>query len=79
MSRKESFDDPVLEYYYLTLYDLYSGVTFSELENNIKFYEEIENFEACAGIVKALKECQYYTIRDLRERIKEIEDEFRID
>ena len=79
MLRKESFNDPILHYYYLTLYDLYSGVTFSELENNIKFYEEIENFEACAGIVKALKECQYYTIRDLRERIKEIEDEFRID
>lgn len=79
MSKEESFDDPVLQYYYLTLYDLYSGVTFTELEHNISFYEEIENFEACAGILKALKECQYYTIKDLMKRIKEIEDELRID
>jgi len=78
MSKEESFNDPIQEYYYLTLLDLYSGITFAELERNLKFYEEIENFEACAGIQKALKECHYYSIKDLIKRIQEIEDELGI-
>ena len=56
------------EYYYLTLLDIRHGVPYSELEEVIQMYEEIEEYEACAGILKAIKETKYDTLENIRYR-----------
>lgn len=78
MCVSHSFNDEVIRYYYLALLDLLAGVTFEELERTINFYEEIENYEAAAGIVKALNEAEYYTIKTLTQKIEELEEDERI-
>tara|TARA_R110002012_G_scaffold321773_2_gene551323 strand:+ start:8065 stop:8325 length:261 start_codon:yes stop_codon:yes gene_type:complete len=69
---KRPYNESVDDYYLTALLDLFSGVSFSELRASILFYEEIENYEACAGIKKALDEVKYYTINELKIKINEI-------
>ena len=66
---KRPYNESVDDYYLTALLDLFS---FSELRASILFYEEIENYEACAGIKKALDEVKYYTINELKIKINEI-------
>ena len=44
----------------MALMDLAAGASTEELENAIKLYETLENYEACAGILKAINENKYY-------------------
>ena len=60
MSYEEHFSDEIEKYYLMALMDLAAGASTEELENAIKLYETLENYEACAGIVKALNENKYY-------------------
>lgn len=60
MSYEERFSDEIERYYLMALMDLAAGASTEELENAIKLYETLENYEACAGIVKALNENKYY-------------------
>ena len=62
----------VEEFYLLALVDITNGKDISELEEAIDLYEEAEEYEACAGILKAIHESGYMTIKDL---ILKIEDE----
>ena len=62
----------VEEFYLLALVDIANGKDISELEEAIDMYERVEEFEACAGILKAIHESGYMTIKDL---ILKIEDE----
>lgn len=78
MFEEASFNDEMIRYYYLALLDLLAGVTFQEMEASVTFYEEIENYEAAAGIVKALGEAEYYTIKTLTKKIEELEEDERI-
>lgn len=73
MCEEYKYKDEILKYYYLALLDILAGVTFSEMEASVVFYEEIENYEAAAGILKAIKESEYYTIKDLTLKIEELE------
>lgn len=57
--------DIVLEYYYLAMNDIRNGSSIQELEGAIKIYEKTEEFEACAGILKAINEAKYTTIKNL--------------
>tara|TARA_R110001599_G_scaffold240469_1_gene440057 strand:- start:396 stop:611 length:216 start_codon:yes stop_codon:yes gene_type:complete len=66
----------VEEFYLLALVDIANGKDISELEEAIDLYEEAEEYEACAGILKAIHESGYMTIKDL---ILKIEDEQRND
>ena len=66
----------VEEFYLLALVDITNGKDISELEEAIDLYEEAEEYEACAGILKAIHESGYMTIKDL---ILKIEDEQRND
>lgn len=75
MCEESSYKYEVLKYYYLALLDILAGVTFSEMEAAIVFYEELENYEAAAGILKAIKESEYYTLNDLTLRIEELEED----
>ena len=66
----------VEEFYLLALVDIANGKDISELEEAIDLYEEAEEYEACAGILKAIHESGYMTIKDI---ILKIEDEQRND
>ena len=57
--------DIIQEYYYLTLLDIREGVPLDELEEIIKLYEEVEDYEACAGILKAIQETRYDTLQNI--------------
>jgi len=66
----------VEEFYLLALVDITNGKDITELEEAIDLYIEAEEYEACAGILKAIHESGYMTIKDL---ILKIEDEQRYD
>lgn len=53
-------DEQIEKYYLMALMDLASGASLDELERAIKLYEVLENYEACAGILKAINENKYY-------------------
>ena len=53
-------EEEIDSYYLMALIDLASGSTKDELERAIKLYEALENYEACAGILKAINEYKYY-------------------
>ena len=57
--------DVIQEYYYLTLLDIREGVPLDELEEIIKLYEDVEDYEACAGILKAIQKTKYDTIQNI--------------
>ena len=69
----------VEEFYLLALIDIANGKDISELEEAIDMYEEIEEYEACAGILKAIHESGYMTIREIINTINEIDNETRND
>lgn len=68
--------DLIEEFYLLALVDMANGRNIAELEEAIDLYQEVEEYEACAGILKAIHESGYMTIKDL---INKIEDEQRND
>lgn len=57
--------DKIREHYLLALVEISNGRDIIELEEAIDAYEELEEYEACAGILKAIHESGYLTIRDL--------------
>ena len=68
--------DLIEEFYLLALVDIANGRNITELEEAIDLYEQVEEYEACAGILKAIHESGYMTIKDL---ILKLEDEQRND
>lgn len=58
--------DKILEYYFLALNDIRNGSSIQELEETLKVYESEDEFEACAGILKAINEVKYTTIKNLK-------------
>lgn len=64
--------DIIEEFYYLTLLDIREGVSIQELEDIIQLYQDVEDYEACAGILKAIKETRYDTIQNIKERKNDI-------
>ena len=71
--------DIIDEFYLLALVDIANGKDIAELEEAIDMYEKIEEYEACAGILKAVHESGYMTIRQIINTINEIENETRND
>lgn len=61
-------------FYKLALLDLRDGTPVKELERAVDFYESIENYEACAGIIKAINEAQYMTIENIKQLIDDTTD-----
>ena len=71
--------DIVEEFYLLALIDIANGKDIAELEEAIDMYEKVEEYEACAGILKAIHESGYMTIRQIINTINEIDNEPRND
>lgn len=67
--------DIIDEFYLLALVDIANGKDIAELEEAIDMYEKIEEFEACAGILKAVHESGYMTIREIINQINDIKND----
>ena len=52
------------EFYLLALIDFQNGVSMEEMYKTLKMYEDLEDYEACAGIIKAIKEIEYDNRQD---------------
>ena len=52
------------EFYLLALIDFQNGVSMEEMYKTLKLYEDLEDYEACAGILKAIKEIEYDNRQD---------------
>jgi hypothetical protein len=63
-------------YYYLTILSLLEGVSVYELDLELKFQEKLENYEACAGIKKAIDEADYRTYKELKLIALELDDKY---
>ena len=58
------------EYFYkLTYNSVYEGSSLQEIHNIMAIYEEMEDYEACAGINKALKEIKVMTLSQFIDKI----------
>jgi len=56
----------------LALVELSKGTsTIKDLHITIKAYEDMEAYEACAGILHAIKHSEYLTIRDIKNIIND--------
>lgn len=62
----------ISDFYYLALQDLADGADIKELEKAIAYYESLEDYEACAGILKAIEEVRKSTIVSIKTKINEI-------
>ena len=68
--------DIIEEFYHLALLDIANGRSITELQEAIDLYEKAEEYEACAGILKAIHESGFMTIKDI---INKLENEQRDD
>jgi len=75
LSKERLSKDLVSEFYLLALIDISNGKDITELEEAIDMYEKVEEYEACAGILKAIHESGYMTIREIINEINDIKDD----
>lgn len=66
---KEHYSD---YFYKLTYNSVYEGSSVQEINNILNVYEELEDYEACEGINKALKEIKIMTLSDFIDKINYI-------
>lgn len=66
---KEHYSD---YFYKLTYNSVYEGSSLQEINNILNVYEELEDYEACEGINKALKEIKVMTLSDFIDKINYI-------
>ncbi len=68
ISQTLDFKNPTIkEYFGLACADIVNGASVLELQNTLKFYEELELYEECAGILLA---CEYACLFSLTRLIK---------
>jgi len=52
------YEELIERYYRISIIDYNDGVTIDELRGAIQLFEDLEEYEACAGILKAIKELE---------------------
>lgn len=67
----------VNDFYYMALQDLSEGASIDDLEKAIAYYEALEDYEACEGILRAVKEVKENTINAIKLKIDEIRNDTR--
>lgn len=70
--------DMIYEYYISALKQLESGVRVEVLEGVIETFLEVENYEGCEGIKRALDDVRYWTLEDVIGRNKNNLDKIQI-
>jgi len=65
----------VEEYYLLALVDIANGTSIQDLEEEIYVFEQEEEYEACEGILKAIHEAGYKTIKEIINNTETTENE----
>ena len=65
------------EFYLMALTDLANGSPIDELEKAIHYYEVLEDYEACAGIQRAIDEVKNDTLTTIKKKIDEIRQDKR--
>lgn len=65
--------DIIEEFYNLALLDIANGRSITELEEALDLYERAEEYEACAGILKAIHESGFMTIKDIINKLEDDE------
>jgi len=60
--------EEINKFYRIALLDLAEGVSIDELELYLDMYKEDENYEACAGILKAINEAKHDTLTNINKR-----------
>jgi virulence-associated protein VapD len=66
MLSKEHYSE---HFYELTYSSIYQGSSIEEINNILMVYQEMEDYEACAGINKALKEIKVLTLSEFIDKI----------
>jgi len=61
----------------MALQDLSEGASIDDLEKAIAYYEALEDYEACEGILRAVKEVKENTINSIKLKIDEIRNNTR--
>jgi hypothetical protein len=61
----------------MALQDLSEGASIDDLEKAIAYYEALEDYEACEGILRAVKEVKENTINAIKLKIDEIRNDTR--
>ncbi len=74
-----SFEEEKMLYFYLSLIDLLYGVDIRQLEEDIKIYEDIESYEACAGIKEAVDIAQHKTFEEIKLIVLEVQKKYNFD
>ena len=69
---KRKAEQLIEEFYLMALHDIADGASIRELEKAMKYYESIEDYEACAGIHKAIQEVKTQTLTAIKTKINEI-------
>jgi len=54
----------------LALLDIANGTNIKELEETIELYEKNEEYEACAGILKAINQSEYLTLKEIKNILR---------
>ena len=68
MTKEEERDQSINDFYLMALYDIEQGYTIEELEDTLSLYEDLEEYEGCAGILKAIHEIKYDTLINIKEK-----------
>jgi len=63
-------------YYYLTILSLLEGVSVFDLELELKAQEDLENYSACSGILKAINDADYKTYKELKLIAQELDNKY---
>lgn len=61
----------IQEFYLLALVDIANGTSIQDLEEEIYVFEQEEEYEACEGILKAIHESGYKTIKEIINNTKD--------
>ncbi len=59
-------------FYELTYNSVYEGSSLQEMHSILKVYEELQDYEACEGINKALEEIKVMTLSNFIDKINYI-------
>lgn len=63
------------DFYYMALKDLSDGASIQDLKTALDYYEALEDYEACAGILKAIKEVEHSTLKAIKIKLDEIRED----